>query len=346
MTDGEPEIDPHGSDIARFYDHQRTATTSRRARPRATTRPTASSTRWSSGPRTGTSGSVPFNDRERELGAVFFETAGWERPFWYESNAAAARGVRRPGDAARRPSGNRAGGRRSSTPSTWPCATGSGMVDLSAFAIFDVSGPGRARPTSSAWRCTRWTCRSGRVVYTPLLNAAGGIKADLTIMRLGDRPVPGRHRRRHGHARPKWFADHLPADGSAQLHDATSAWTTVGVWGPARAGRGRVADLGRRLERGLPVRHRRSRSRSARSALSPRGSPTSASSAGRSTSPIEQGRARLGHPVGGRPAARARAGRDRRLRRHRLASRRATAPTAPSSSSTTTWSRPAWPGRR
>ena len=25
MTDGEPEIDPHGSDIARFYDHQRTA---------------------------------------------------------------------------------------------------------------------------------------------------------------------------------------------------------------------------------------------------------------------------------------------------------------------------------
>ena len=25
MTNGEPEIDPHGSDIARFYDHQRTA---------------------------------------------------------------------------------------------------------------------------------------------------------------------------------------------------------------------------------------------------------------------------------------------------------------------------------
>jgi glycine cleavage system aminomethyltransferase T len=30
----------------------------------------------------------------------------------------------------------------------------------------------------------------------------------------------------------KWFSDHLPADGSAQLFDATSAWTTVGVWGP------------------------------------------------------------------------------------------------------------------
>jgi glycine cleavage system aminomethyltransferase T len=30
----------------------------------------------------------------------------------------------------------------------------------------------------------------------------------------------------------KWFTDHLPADGSAQLFDATSALTTVGVWGP------------------------------------------------------------------------------------------------------------------
>jgi glycine cleavage system aminomethyltransferase T len=30
----------------------------------------------------------------------------------------------------------------------------------------------------------------------------------------------------------KWFSDHLPADGSAQVHDQTSAWTTLGLWGP------------------------------------------------------------------------------------------------------------------
>jgi glycine cleavage system aminomethyltransferase T len=30
----------------------------------------------------------------------------------------------------------------------------------------------------------------------------------------------------------KWFVDHLPDDGSAQLFDATSALTTIGVWGP------------------------------------------------------------------------------------------------------------------
>ena len=30
----------------------------------------------------------------------------------------------------------------------------------------------------------------------------------------------------------KLFADGMPADGSAQLHDATNQWTTIGLWGP------------------------------------------------------------------------------------------------------------------
>ena len=30
----------------------------------------------------------------------------------------------------------------------------------------------------------------------------------------------------------KWFADHLPDDGSAQLDDQTNAWCTLGLWGP------------------------------------------------------------------------------------------------------------------
>jgi glycine cleavage system aminomethyltransferase T len=30
----------------------------------------------------------------------------------------------------------------------------------------------------------------------------------------------------------KWFSDHLPPDGSAQVHDQTDAWATLGLWGP------------------------------------------------------------------------------------------------------------------
>ncbi len=29
----------------------------------------------------------PFYSREAELGAVFLEATGWERPQWYEANA-------------------------------------------------------------------------------------------------------------------------------------------------------------------------------------------------------------------------------------------------------------------
>ena len=29
----------------------------------------------------------PFYEHEQRLGAVFYETVGWERPHWYESNA-------------------------------------------------------------------------------------------------------------------------------------------------------------------------------------------------------------------------------------------------------------------
>ena len=30
---------------------------------------------------------APMHESQQKLGAVFFETAGWERPHWYESNA-------------------------------------------------------------------------------------------------------------------------------------------------------------------------------------------------------------------------------------------------------------------
>ena len=158
-----------------------------------------------------------------------------------------------------------------------------GMVDLAAFAIFDVSGPG-ALAYLQGLVVNQVDVPVGRVVYTPLLNEAGGIVADLTIMRLGHdlfRVVTGGGM---GMRDKKWFVDHLPADGSAQLHDATSALVharRLGSAGPRP--RWRLGD------RATTCRTRASRSgpagpsTSAASGPSPRGSRTSASSAGRST---------------------------------------------------------------
>jgi glycine cleavage system aminomethyltransferase T len=176
----------------------------------------------------------PVYQRERELGAVFFETAGWERPFWYASNEGLL---------------ERYAGRLMEREAEWESRWWSpvinaehlamrdhcGIVDLSAFAIFDVIGPG-ALNTVQSLAVAQLDVRPGRVVYTSLLNEAGGFVADLTIMRLG----PQRFRVVTGGATGmmdlKWFADHLPADGTAVVADLSSAWATIGLWGPrARA---------------------------------------------------------------------------------------------------------------
>ena len=105
------------------------------------------------------------------------------------------------------------------------------MIDLSAFAIFDVTGPA-ALATVQNVAMRQMDVPVGRVVYTPLLTPSGGFKQDLTIMRLADdtfRVVTGGA---FGMSDLKWFADHLPENGSAQVHDQTNAWTTIGLWGP------------------------------------------------------------------------------------------------------------------
>jgi glycine cleavage system aminomethyltransferase T len=108
---------------------------------------------------------------------------------------------------------------------------GVGMIDVTAFAIFDVTGPGVVEYIE---RMTVNKCdvAVGRAVYTPLLSPEGGFKADLTVMRLGEehfRIISGGF---DGPRDSHWFRRHLPSDGSVHFEDQTSAICTVGVWGP------------------------------------------------------------------------------------------------------------------
>jgi len=106
-----------------------------------------------------------------------------------------------------------------------------GLFDLSAFAIFDVTGPG-ALATVQNVAVAQMHVPYGRVVYTSFLDEAGGFKADLTIMRLGPRQFRVVTGGATGMMDLKWLLDHLPPDGSAHVADLTSAWTTLGLWGP------------------------------------------------------------------------------------------------------------------
>jgi glycine cleavage system aminomethyltransferase T/glycine/D-amino acid oxidase-like deaminating enzyme len=230
MTTGEPEIDPHGSDIARFYDHHKTAqhiaarTSEGFNKTYGIVHPME---QWLSNRPIRLS---PAYDRHLELKATFFEAAGWERPFWYGAN-----------EGLLAEYGDRVMPRAAEWDSRWwsPIINAehlalrdrAGLVDLSAFAIFDITGPG-ALAALERLCVNKVDVAVGRTVYTPLLDPAGGILADLTIMRLGDerfRVVTGGGM---GMRDRKIFGDGLPADGTAQLHDVTSAFTTFGLWGP------------------------------------------------------------------------------------------------------------------
>ncbi len=233
MVHGESEIDVYDSNIARAYPHQKTR---HHIQARASegfnkmygiVHPAE---QWESDRRVKLS---PYYEREQELGAVFFEAAGWERPQWYESNAPLLEEF-----------ADRINHREAEWESRWwsPIINAehlalrerAGFTDLTAFAIFDVTGPGALEAVQRV-AMRQMDVPVGRVVYTPILTPSGGFKADLTIMRMGDdvfRVVTGGA---WGMSDLKWFADHLPEDGSggrAQIHDQTNAWTTLGLWGP------------------------------------------------------------------------------------------------------------------
>ena len=232
MVEGEPEIDMQSADVARFHEHQRSA-----EHVRARTAESFNKTygivhpgeQWASDRDVRLS---PFHARARELGAVFHEAAGWERPQWYRSN-----------EKLLDEYGDRVGTREAEWDARWwsPIVEAehlamrdrAAIFDLTAFCVFDVVGPG-ALDTVQRTAVRQMDVTLGKVVYTPLLTPGGGFRSDLTIMRLGDerfRVVTGGA---HGMADLKAFADQLPADGTAQIFDLTSSWCTLGLWG-ARA---------------------------------------------------------------------------------------------------------------
>jgi glycine cleavage system aminomethyltransferase T/glycine/D-amino acid oxidase-like deaminating enzyme len=228
MVEGEPEIDLQASDIARFYEHQKSV---EHVKVRAAEGFNKTYGIVHPGEQWGSNRDVrlsPFYERERDLGAVFYEAAGWERPQWYESNAGLVEeyGV---------------GGREAEWDARWwsPIINAehlamrerAAMFDLTAFCVFDIVGRGALECVQTV-SMRQMDVKLGKVVYTPVLTPRGGFRSDLTVMRLGDehfRVVTGGA---HGMADFKWYRDHLPADGSAQIFDLTSSWCTLGLWGP------------------------------------------------------------------------------------------------------------------
>ena len=169
----------------------------------------------------------PFHKRLQEQGGVFFESAGWERPQWFEENEHLLEHFvvpERQGWAARY---------WSPIEGAEHCATREqvAIYDLSAFTKIEVCGPGALHMLEHL-AANRIDRPVGKVVYTSLLNERGGIVSDLTITRLGqDRflVLTGGGVGMHDLA---WIRQHAPKDGSVHISDLTSHYCTIGLWGP------------------------------------------------------------------------------------------------------------------
>jgi glycine cleavage system aminomethyltransferase T/glycine/D-amino acid oxidase-like deaminating enzyme len=241
MADGDPGLDLHECDLNRFPAHALTPAyvRVRGAQQYREVYDIVHPLQQMEQPRGLRVG--PFHRRQTELGAVFFETAGWERPQWFTANerlleaaGAARRGPERGGWEAREWSPIQAG-------EHWAARNAAVLFDLTPFTKIEVAGPG-------ALAFLQHLCANqidqpeGRVVYTAMLSHRGGIVSDLTVTRLG----PDRFLVLTGGAvGPRdltWIRGHLrPDDDSVRVAEVTSAYCGVGLWGPrARAVLGAV----------------------------------------------------------------------------------------------------------
>ena len=250
MVLGESHIDLHTSDISRFHDHQKT-----RAHVKARTFEAFPKTygivhpaeQWAS--ERGIRRS-PMYELEQELGAAFYEAVGWERPQWYEANAPL---IHSYGIEAREAEWDARWWSPIINAEHLAMREHAGIFDLSAFAIFDVAGPGALDALQRAV-LAQMDVPVGRVVYTPVLSPGGGFKSDLTIMRLDDdlfRVVTGGA---HGMADRKLFRDALPERRLGLARRRDDGVDDDRPLGAARPRHPLERHLRRRLARGLPLR--------------------------------------------------------------------------------------------
>ena len=234
MTDGRTELDVFGIDIARYYPFQRTEEYIQ-ARCYETAFKIYNPPVHNREPYTAARGirKSPFYEREVELGGYFMEAAGWERAHGYASNEHL---LEKFGDRVpvRENEWDNRHFWRVSNAEHLEMSENVGMVNLSHFAIYDVKGP-------DAEKLMEYVCVAkvggdtpvGKGIYTHFLDQVGGIRADLTLVRMADdhyRVMDGGDSGNRDFVWMRQMADKLGSD--VVITDETEAYVCVGLWGP------------------------------------------------------------------------------------------------------------------
>ncbi len=231
ITEGEPDIDVTGMDVARLQpfqatpDYRRDRTAESLGLVYASHYPNRTPTTARGAKRS------PLHQRLTEAGAIFGDVSGWEspavyapeagpltfgRPAWFENWAAEHRAVRES----------------------------AGLMDMSFMAKFLVQGPDAGAvldAMSTAHVDEPLDTDAGRVHYTQWLNDSGHLRADLTVTKLDDerfwvvasdtahRSVETMLRRAIGFG---GTASGRQGPANASVTDVTSGWAQLNLHGP------------------------------------------------------------------------------------------------------------------
>lgn len=237
LVDGRSEVDLGSADINRFEEIQRSPgyvyETSRQnfvevydvihpLQPKASPRELRIS---------------PFYTRQKELGAFFLEAGGWERPHWYESNAALLKELPREWAP---PIRNDHWADQFASPvaavEAWKTRTAVALYDVTSLMRLEISGPG-ARPLLQRLTTADLSRRTpGAVVYTLLLDDAGGVRSDITVAVLSPETFQvganGNLDFVYLGEQARAQADGEFSGGWVQVHDVTGGTAGIGLWGP------------------------------------------------------------------------------------------------------------------
>jgi sarcosine dehydrogenase len=163
----------------------------------------------------------PLYDVLRSQGAVFGTKFGWERANWFAPD-----GV----EATEQPTFGRSNAFPHVAAEHRAVREAVGIVDQTSFAKFEIAGPG-ALALLQRVAGGNLDVRIGRIVYTQLLNAAGGIEADVTITRLGEELfyfVTGSGFGRHD---VTFLLQHATDADSVTIREVTSSRAVLNVCG-------------------------------------------------------------------------------------------------------------------
>ena len=166
----------------------------------------------------------PFYARQQELGAVFLEAGGWERPHWYAANAPLV-------DALEVPQRDAWSARYWSpiaAAEAHATRNGVAMYDMTPLKHLEVAGPG-ALALLQGLTTNNLAKSVGSVTYTLMLDENGGVRSDLTVTRQAEDLFQVMA---NGPLDLDWITRHLPSDGSATVRDVTGGWCCIGLWGP------------------------------------------------------------------------------------------------------------------